>query len=55
MKSKKIAADEIQKVCEELAEIGLIHDSGRRRTGQVVWVITPLGKLVANLPEDSKH
>jgi hypothetical protein len=53
MKSKKISVDEVRKACEELAEMGLIQDSGRRRNGQVVWVATPLGRLLADLPEDS--
>ena len=52
MKPKKISIDEVRKACEELAEMGLIQDSGRRRNGQIVWVITPAG-LLAGLPEDS--
>ena len=49
MKSKKMSVDEVRKACEELADMGLIQDSGRRRNGQVVWVATPL----ADLPEDN--
>jgi hypothetical protein len=33
--------------------MGLIKDSGRRRNGQIVWVATPLGRLLADPPEDS--
>jgi hypothetical protein len=33
MKSEKISVDEVRKACEELAEMGLIQDSGRRRNG----------------------
>jgi hypothetical protein len=53
MKSEKISVDEVRKACEELAEMGLIQDSGRRRNGQIVWVATPLSRLLADLPEDS--
>lgn len=52
MKSEKISVDEVRKACEELAEIGLVKDSGRRRNGQIVWVATP---LLADLPEDSSQ
>jgi hypothetical protein len=31
---------------EELVAEGLLRDSGRRRNGQIVWVITELGKQV---------
>ena len=55
MKSEKISVDEARKACEELAEIGLIKDSGRRRNGQIVWVAMPLGRLLADLPEDSSQ
>ena len=55
MKSEKISVDEVRKACEELAEIGLIKDSGRRRNGQIVWVATPFGRLLADLPEDSSQ
>lgn len=50
MRSKRISLDEVRKACEELAEMGLIRDSGRRRNGEIVWVVTP---LLADLPEDS--
>jgi hypothetical protein len=54
MRSKKICVGEIRKACEELAEMGLIEDSGRRRNGRIVWVITPMGKLLAEeQPDDS--
>ena len=47
MNSKKTFTDDVQKACEELAEMGLIQDSGQRRNGKIVWTITPLGKLLA--------
>jgi hypothetical protein len=53
MKSKKISVDEVRKACEDLAEMGLIQDSGQRRNGQIVWVATPLGRFLADLPEDT--
>jgi hypothetical protein len=53
MKSKKTFVDEVRKACEELAEMGLIEDSGRRRNGQIVWVATPLGRRLADFPEDN--
>jgi hypothetical protein len=53
MESKKISIDQVRKACEDLAEMGLIQDSGLRRNGQVVWVVTPLGRLLTDLPEDS--
>jgi len=55
MKTEKISVDEVRKAREELVEMGLIQDSGRRRNGQIVWVITPLGRLLAALPEDSSQ
>lgn len=55
MKSRATFLDEVKKVCEELAEIGLIEDSGHRRNGRVVWVITPLGKLVADWDKKQPH
>jgi hypothetical protein len=55
MKSEKISVDQVRKACEELAEMGLIEDSGRRRNGQIVWVATPLGRVLADLPEDSSQ
>jgi hypothetical protein len=55
MKPKKISIDEVRKAREELVEMGLVQDSGRRQNGQIVWEITPLGRLLA-MPEDSvKH
>ena len=53
MKSEKRSVEEVRKACEELAEKGLIRDSGRRRNGQIVWVVAPLGRLWGDLPEDS--
>jgi hypothetical protein len=32
---------------EELVAEGLLRDSGRRRNGRIVWVITELGKQMA--------
>jgi hypothetical protein len=56
MKSKPPSIDEVRKACEELAERGLIQDSGRRRKGQIVWVVTPLGRLLTDSPESvRKH
>jgi hypothetical protein len=55
MKSEKISVDAVRKACEDLAEMGLIKDSGRRRNGQIVWVATTLGRLLADLPEDSSR
>ena len=52
MRSKKISVDDARKACEELAERGLIEDSGRRRKGQVVWIITPMGRLLEEQPKD---
>ena len=56
MKTEKISVNEVRKAREELLEMGLIQDSGRRRNGQVVWEVTPVSRLWADLPEDSsKH
>jgi hypothetical protein len=53
MKSEKRSVEEVLKACEELAAMGLIQDSGRRRNGQIVWVITPLGRLWPELLDES--
>jgi hypothetical protein len=55
MRSQKISVDDVRKACVELAERGLIEDSGRRRNGQIVWVATPLGRLLTDLPEDNSQ
>jgi hypothetical protein len=38
---------DIVKAREELVAQGLLRDSGRRRNGQIVWVLTELGKQMA--------
>ena len=40
-------AEEVRAARASLVAEGLIRDSGRRRNGQIVWVITELGKQVA--------
>jgi hypothetical protein len=52
MKSKKLSVDEVRKACEELAEMGLVEEG--RRNGQIVWRLTPAGKLLADLPENGR-
>jgi hypothetical protein len=47
MKSRATFLNEVKRTCEVLAEMGLIQDTGHRRNGQVVWVITPLGRAYA--------
>jgi hypothetical protein len=39
--------DQINEILKSLAAEGLIRDSGRRRNGRIVWVITELGKQMA--------
>jgi DNA-binding PadR family transcriptional regulator len=34
----------IQQALDDLVQMGLITDSGARRNGKVVYVLTPLGK-----------
>jgi hypothetical protein len=54
---KPISVDEVRKVREELTKMGLIKDSGRRKKGQIVWVLSPRGKrIAADLAKDNtKH
>jgi hypothetical protein len=42
--SRRLTLDDAQQVIDELVEMGLMMDSGRRRDGQVLYVLTPLGK-----------
>jgi hypothetical protein len=35
--------NDVRQVIDELVEMGLVMDSGERRNGQVVYVLTPLG------------
>jgi hypothetical protein len=42
-----LTLERVERAFEELAEMGLVEDSGRRRNGQVAWVLTPLGKAYA--------
>jgi hypothetical protein len=41
MGNKKERLEQIKEILEELAQMGLIYDSGRRRNGKIVWVATP--------------
>ena len=49
MKSKSIFfdRDSVKRACEELAEMGLLQNTGKKRKGQVVWELSQLGKLFA--------
>lgn len=40
-RERKPTREEIGQALAELAEKGLIVDSGRRRNGQIVWVALP--------------
>ena len=42
---KKPTFEELETTLEELVKMGLLQDSGRRRQGQIVWELTPLGAL----------
>jgi hypothetical protein len=60
MKSKPVSfdRDSVKRACEELAEMGLLQDSGLRRNGLVVWTLTPRGRAWAYSPrlqESKKH
>ena len=55
MKSKPISFDEVKTIREELVEMGLLQDSGRRRNGQVVWVLSPLGRAYAERLRENEH
>ena len=55
MKSKAISLDDVKTACEELAEMGLLQDTGLRRNGQVVWELSPLGKLFAQDRPENKQ
>jgi hypothetical protein len=55
MKSKPISFDEVKRIREELVEMGLVQDSGRRRNGQVVWVLSPLGGAYAERLRENKQ
>ena len=52
MKSKN---DEVKEARDELVEMGLVRDSGRRRNGQIVWVLTPLGAEFAKTDDKEIH
>jgi hypothetical protein len=44
--SAKISRAEIEEAIRDLVRLGLVKDSGQRRNGKIVWVLTELGKLV---------
>jgi chromosome segregation and condensation protein ScpB len=47
--------EEIETTIQSLVERGLVRDSGRRRNGQIVWVITELGKVYGKDIIDAAH
>ena len=58
MKSKPVSFVELQRdrrAREQLVEIGLVQDSGRRRNGQIVWEIMTLGKVYAERLRENEH
>jgi hypothetical protein len=38
---------EVRAAIDDLAREGLVYDTGKRRKGQIVWKLTPLGLKVA--------
>jgi hypothetical protein len=48
MTSKPFTREGVKRACEELAEMGLLEDTGLRRNGQVVWRVSSLGKLYSD-------
>ena len=53
--TKPLSLAEVKKAREELVEMGLVQDSGRRRDGHVVWEVSPLGKrYLEALPENKQ-
>jgi hypothetical protein len=58
MKSKPVSFVELQRdrrAREQLVEMGLVQDSGRRRNGQIVWEIMTLGKVYAGRENEHPH
>jgi hypothetical protein len=55
MKPKPIYLDEVKRAREEFVEMGLLQDSGRRREGQVVWVLTRLGRACVERLRENKQ
>jgi hypothetical protein len=40
---EKLTRAQAEQIMRSLADMGLVEDSGRRRNGQVVWVVTEYG------------
>ena len=55
MKPNSFDRDSVRRACEELAEMGLIQDTGIRRNGQVVWEVSPLGKVFGETENKKPH
>jgi hypothetical protein len=37
----------VEEAIRDLVKLGLVADSGLRRNGQILWELTPLGKMRA--------
>jgi hypothetical protein len=51
----KPTREEIRRTIEELIELGLIRDSGRRRNGQIIYERTPFAKSAKDDEEIPIH
>jgi hypothetical protein len=49
MKKQKLSVAEIEETMLEMAERGLVCDSGKRRGGHIVWTLTPKGRQLGQL------
>jgi hypothetical protein len=50
--SMNSALAEIEEALADLAERGIICDTGQRRNGRVVWMFAPYGKRLAEIPSE---
>jgi hypothetical protein len=51
-KDKCVSLAEIEETLADLAETGIICDTGQRRNGRVVWMLTPYGKRLGEIPSE---
>ena len=42
---KRVPLTAIEKAIADLVKMGLVADSGLRRNGQIVWEVTPQGRI----------